>query len=345
MGKLEIWHIYLLLAISSSFATFQWPAYSAAMTLLVPKKQLGRANGMVQMAEGVAQILAPAMAGLLVGIILLQGVIMIDLATFIFALFTLLIVRIPKPEKTVEGQAGKGSLLNEALYGWSYIRTRKGLFALLLFFAGVNFIISIAQVLFTPLVLSFSTPIILGLLTSTAGLGFLAGSVLMSVWGGPKRKMTGIYLTEVIIAVALLILGFTTNLYVLGFGGFLAFSSLTVLLASAQVIWQRKTAPDVQGRVFSFRRVISYSTIPLAYLAAGPLADKVFNPLLVEGGKLSGSVGKVIGVGPGRGIGLIYILLGVLLLVATVVAFFYSHMRNVEDELPDMIPEEKPKTA
>ena len=345
MGKLEIWHIYLLLAISSSFATFQWPAYSAAMTLLVPKKQLGRANGMVQMAEGVAQILAPAMAGLLVGIILLQGVIMIDLATFIFALFTLLIVRIPKPEKTVEGQAGKGSLLNEALYGWRYIRTRKGLFALLLFFAGVNFIISIAQVLFTPLVLSFSTPIILGLLKSTAGLGFLAGSVLMSVWGGPKRKMTGIYLTEVIIAVALLILGFTTNLYILGFGGFLAFSSFPVLLASAQVIWQRKTAPDVQGRVFSFRRVISYSTIPLAYLAAGPLADKVFNPLLVEGGKLSGSVGKVIGVGPGRGIGLIYILLGVLLLVATVVAYFYSHMRNVEDELPDMIPEEKPKTA
>ena len=87
------------------------------MTLLVPKKQLGRANGMVQVAEGVAQILAPVTAGVLVGIILLQGVIMIDLATFLFALVTLLIVRIPKPEKTVEGQAGKGSLLKEAFYG------------------------------------------------------------------------------------------------------------------------------------------------------------------------------------------------------------------------------------
>ena len=345
MEKLEIWHIYLLLTISSSFATFQWPAYSASMTLLVPKKQLGRANGIVQVAEGVAQILAPVTAGVLVGIILLQGVIMIDLATFLFALVTLLIVRIPKPEKTVEGQKGKGSLLKEAFYGWSYIRTRAGLFGLLLFFAGINFLTSIATVLFTPLVLSFSTPAILGLLTSAAGLGFLAGSLLMSAWGGSKRKMAGIYLTEVIIVISLFILGFTTNLYVLGFGAFLAFCSMPVLGSSSQVIWQRKTAPDVQGRVFSFRRVIAYSSIPLAYLAAGPLADKVFNPLLVEGGKLAGSVGKVIGIGPGRGIGLIYILLGVLTLVATAIAFSYSHLRNVEDELPDMIPEKTLESA
>jgi MFS family permease len=343
MGKLELWHIYILLTISSSFATFQWPAYSAAMTLLVPKKQLGRANGLVQMAEGVAQILAPVTAGVLIGIILLQGVIIIDLVSFLFAFVTLMIVRIPKPEATIEGQAGKGSILKEAFYGWKYIRTRAGLFALLVFFAAMNFFTSIATVLFTPLVLSLSTPAILGLLTSTAGLGYLAGSLLMSVWGGPKRKMLGIYIPELIVATSLFMLGVTTNLFVLGVGAFLAFCSMPVLNACSQVIWQRKTAPDIQGRVFSFRRVIAYSSIPLAYLAAGPLADNVFNPTLVEGGKLAGSVGRVIGVGPGRGIGLIYILLGLLILIATAVAFSYTHLRNVEDELPDMIPETMPE--
>ncbi|MBW6465752.1 MAG: MFS transporter [Brevefilum sp.] len=343
LGKLELWHIYILLTISSSFATFQWPAYSAAMTLLVPKKQLGRANGLVQVAEGVAQILAPVTAGVLIGIILLQGVIMIDLATFLFAFVTLVIVRIPKPEATVEGQAGKGSILKEAFYGWKYIRSRAGLFALLVFFAMMNFFTSIGTVLFTPLVLSLSTPAMLGLLTSAAGLGFLAGSLLMSVWGGPNRKMLGIYIPQLIVAISLFILGSTMNLFILGVGAFLAFCSMPISHSCSQVIWQRKTAPDIQGRVFSFRRVIAYSSIPLAYLAAGPLADNIFNPTLVEGGKLAGSVGKLIGVGPSRGIGLIYILLGLLILITTVVGFSYTHLRHIEDELPDMIPETAPE--
>jgi MFS family permease len=233
---LELWHIYILLTISSSFATFQWPAYSAAMTLLVPKKQLGRANGLVQVAEGVSQILAPVTAGILIGIIMLQGVIIIDLITFLFAFVTLIIVRIPKPEASGEGLAGKGSILKEAFFGWKYIRTRAGLFALLLFFASMNFFTSIATVLFTPLVLSLSTPAMLGVLTSAAGLGFLAGSMLMSVWGGPNRKMLGIYFTEVIIAISLLILGFTTNLFILGMGAFLAFCSMPILNSCSQVI-------------------------------------------------------------------------------------------------------------
>ena len=105
--KLEIWHLYVLLAIGASFATFQWPAYSAAMTLLVPKQKLGRANGLVQPAEGVAQILAPVMAGVLVGTIMVQGIMLIDIATFLFTLITLLIVRIPRPGRTAEGQAGR----------------------------------------------------------------------------------------------------------------------------------------------------------------------------------------------------------------------------------------------
>lgn len=339
-GKLEIWHIYLLLALSASFASFQWPAYSAATALLVPKEQLGRANGMVQIAEGVAQILAPVTAGILIETILLQGVIAIDLATFLVALTTLLIVRIPRPEISAEGQAGKGSLFREAVYGWTYIRQRAGLFALLLFFFVVNFLTSIVSVLFTPLILTISTPVVLGILTSMAGLGFLIGSVLMSIWGGPRRKIRGIFISELMVTAALLLLGSTTNLYLLGFGAFLAFLSFPLLQTCSQTIWQRKTAPDIQGRVFAFRRVIAWSSLPLAYLAAGPLADKVFSPLLVEGGALAGSMGKVFGVGPGRGIGLLYIVLGLVTFVATAVAYAYTPLRDVETLLPDRLPEQ-----
>jgi len=337
--KLQIWHLYLLLAISASFATFQWPAYSAATSLLVPKAQLARANGMVQLAEAVSQILAPVTAGILIGTIRLQGVIGIDLTTFVVAVITLMIVRVPRPQKTAEGQAVKGSLFKEAFYGWRYIRERKGLFALLMFFGAVNFITSIAVVIFTPLVLTLSSPLMLGVLTSVAGLGFLGGSVLISLWGGPKRKIIGIYVAEFLTAAALLVLGSTTNLVVLGVGAFIAFLGQPIVGTCSQTIWQQKTAPDIQGRVFAFRRVIAWSTVPFAYAVAGPLADNVFTPLLVEGGALAGTLGKIIGVGPSRGLGLFYIILGVLAFLVTIIAYSYIPLRNVESILPDMLPD------
>ena len=227
-GRLEVWHIYLAMAISSTFSAFQWPAYSAATTLLVPKVNLGRASGMVQASEAAAQIIAPVLAGALMGMIQIQGIILIDFATFLFAVTTLLIVRVPKPEMTAEGKAGKGSLLREAAYGWTFIRARAGLFGLLLFFAVTNFATGIVQVLFTPLVLSFTTAPVLGLLLSIGGLGFLAGSVMMSVWGGPRRRIYGILGANLLMGAALFFAGFPPRAWIIGTAVFLCFFCLPV---------------------------------------------------------------------------------------------------------------------
>jgi len=134
-NQLEIWHIYVATAFSSAFSTFQWPAYSAATTLLVPKQHLGRAGGMTQIGEAASQLISPILAGALYVTAGLESIILIDFATFAFAIFTLLLVRFPRPETTAEGEAGKGSLLQEALYGWKYITVRAGLLGLLLYFA------------------------------------------------------------------------------------------------------------------------------------------------------------------------------------------------------------------
>jgi DHA3 family macrolide efflux protein-like MFS transporter len=105
--------------------------------------------------------------------------------------------------------------------------------------------------------------------------------------------------------------------------------------ACSQAIWQSKVAPDVQGRVFSVRSMIAQSTLPVAFLVAGPLADSVFEPLLTTGGPLAHSVGRVLGTGSGRGTGLLFIVLGIALLLTVAGAALYPHLRNVEDELPD----------
>ncbi|HEY75568.1 MAG TPA: MFS transporter [Thermoflexia bacterium] len=340
LNRLQVWHIYIAMAVSSAFSAFQWPAYSATTTLLVPQKHLGRASGMVQLGQALAQIVSPTLAGVLMGIIRIQGVILIDFATFLFAVFTLAMVRIPRPPTTEEGKAGEGSLLREAAYGWTYIRARPGLLGLLFFFAAANFVVGIVGVLFTPLVLSFTTTAVLGLLLSVGGGGFLTGSLAMSIWGGPKRRVYGVLGFNLLLGTVLFAAGFPPRAWILGVAAFLAYFSLPMINGCSQAIWQGKVAPDVQGRVFAVRRMVAWASLPLAYLAAGPLADRVFEPLMAEGGLLAGSVGRVIGVGVGRGIGLLYILLGGLLLLTTAVAYLYPRLREVERELPDVVVED-----
>lgn len=336
-NRLQVWQIYIAMALSSTFSAFQWPAYSAATTVLVPKEHLGRASGMVQLGEAVAQIASPSLAGLLIGLIRVEGVILIDFVTFALAVLTLFSVRVPKPKATAEGKAGQGSLLREAAYGWKYIVARPGLLGLLLLFATTNFSTGIVQVLFTPLVLSFATAAVLGTVLSIGGLGFLAGSLTMSAWGGPKSRIHGIYAFLLLQGIVLFVAGLPPQATILAAAAFLYFFAHPMISSCSQAIWQSKTAPDVQGRVFAMRRMIAWSSLPLAYLAAGPLADQVFEPLLDTDGPLANSVGQITGTGQGRGIGLLYIVLGTTILLATAVAFLYPRLRKIDTELPDII--------
>lgn len=344
-GQIQIWHIYLIMAVSSLFNAFRWPAYTAATSLLIPQEHFGRASGMVQLTEAIAQIASPVIAGVLVGVIQVQGVILIDFASFLFALVTLFVVRVPRPAATTEGKAGRGSLLEESAYGWRYIRARPGLLGLLLFFATTNFAFGIVTVLFTPLVLSFTTPAVLGVILSIGGLGFLAGSLAMSTWGGPKPRIYGILIFSLLQAAVLIAAGLPPSPVILALAAFVVFFTVPIVNGCSQAIWQSKTAPDVQGRVFAVRRMIAWSAMPLAYLIAGPLADQVFEPLLMEGGALAGTIGRMIGVGAGRGIGLLFMGLGVLCLLAAAMTFVYPRLRNVEAELPDVLAERAPAAA
>lgn len=337
-GNLEIWQIYLATAINSAFTAFQWPAYSAATSLLVPKEQLGRAGGMVQIGEAVSNLFAPAIAGALLVTIGLQGVLLIDFATFIFAVFTLLLVVIPRPPVSAESRAAQGSLLHEAAFGWKYITVRSGLLGLLIVFALNNFFFSLSNPLITPLVLEMTTAEWLGYIASFVGLGMLGGTLVMSAWGGPKRRIHGVLAFLMVGGGFTILLGWTAMLPVMALAGFGMLFVSPIVNGSSQAIWQTKVAPDIQGRVFAIRRMIAWSAIPIAYILAGPLADNVFRPLLAEGGPLADTiVGELIGVGPSRGIGLLFILIGLLNIIVPALGYLNPHVRNVEDELPDAI--------
>ena len=131
--------------------------------------------------------------------------------------------------------------------------------------------------------------------------------------------------------------GLPPNLVILTTAAFIVLFCGAVINSCSQAIWMSKTEPDVQGRVFATRRMIAWSSIPIAYLLAGPLADKVFEPLMAADGALAASVGHLISVGPGRGVALLYIVLGLFSLGALGAAVLYPRLRRVEVELPDVV--------
>jgi len=332
-GRLAIWHIYVALSVSSSAQAFRWPALSASMTLLVPGRQLGRASGLMQMGTATAQILAPLAAGALLAPLGVAGILAIDFTTFLFAVLTLLAVRVPRPAAAAGGE--KEPLATQLAYGWNYLRRHPGLLALLCLFAGSNFTMGLLTVLITPLVLSFASPRVLGLVLAVASSGLLTGGVVMIVTGGPRRRLAGIGGAMLVQGLALLLGGWRLGAPQIAALAFVFLCGFAVINTCSQALWQSKVEPGVQGRVFAMRQMIALSALPLSRLLAGPLADKVFEPLLAPGGRLAGTLGHVLGVGRGHGIALLIIVLGLFNLLVLAVAWSYPRLRLLEDEMPD----------
>jgi MFS family permease len=272
-GRLEPGHVYALTALSSAFGALQRPASEAAVSQLVPRDRLGRANGMVQLGHGAAQVLAPALAGALYAGFGLAGAFLVDVASFLAAVLTLGVVRFPVLP-TAEGEtaprvAGLGHRLSRGLL---YLRSRPGLLGLVLLFAAVNFLVGMAEAVLTPMVLRFTSAEGLGTVMTIGGAGMLLGSVLMSLWGGGERKVFALFGAYAAVGIGVLVAGLAPSVVVVSAGAFVAFVFLPIVMGANQAVMQSKVAPEVQGRVFALRMATDTLAFAGAYLAAGPLA-------------------------------------------------------------------------
>jgi DHA3 family macrolide efflux protein-like MFS transporter len=337
-GTLSTWHIYLLTALNACASAFQGPAFGAALTQLVPKEQFGRANGLQQLGDGLGQVIAPLLAGVLIGAFGLGSVLFFDLVTFLFAVAALLWVRFPDFRKIDGGRLESAktwrSQMSQAL---DYLWARPGLLGLMLVFALVNFFVGVAEAVLTPMVLSFTTPEILGAIMTFGGLGMLVGSLLLTVFGGGQRKVYAVFGAYAVLGLAVCAAGLQPTALLVGAAAFLAFLCLPTVMGASQAILQAKVAPKIQGRVFGLRIFLNTLTFTFAYLIGGLLADSFFEPVMAVNSPLANSIGRLIGVGPGRGMGLMFILMGILAVLSALSAFAYPRIRRVEIELPDAI--------
>jgi MFS transporter, DHA3 family, macrolide efflux protein len=333
-GRLEIWQIYTAIFASGIFDTLRWPAMTAATTQLVPREHYGRASGMLQIVSAGTMLVSPLVAATLMSSLGLRGVLLSDFATYLFSILTLVLIRIPKPETTADGRAGRGTLMHEVAYGWKYITARTGLLALLVFIALANFLLEMSVVLFTPMILSFASTAALGLTMTLGGIGYLVGSVVVSIWGCPKRRILTVITSMLMMGVFMTMIGLRADLPLIMVSACHCMFFFPFTSSANQAIWQNTVAPDVQGRVFAIRQAFIQATPLVAFLITGPLMDKVFEPLLKVHGPLAGSVGQIIGVGAGRGAGLLFICAGLIIVLVSVVGYLFPSLRQVEEERP-----------
>lgn len=337
LGLLEVWHLYAAAALQGLGNAFQWPAYSATISTMLPKEYYGRANGMMSLIETGPGVLAPMLAGALLPAIGLIGILSLDVATFILAVLILMFVHIPQPVRTAEGAQAQGNILKEAAFGFRYIFARPSLLGLQLVFFFGNLCVGIAYTVLAPMILlrTGNDSVSLGFVQSAGAIGGVLGGVAMSAWGGFKRKVHGVLAGWIISGFFFSLVGLGTQIPL--WVGALALSTILVPLinGSNQAIWQSKVVPDLQGRVFSARTLIAWMTNPISPLIAGTLADYVLEPAMRVQGGLASTLGWLVPPGPGAGMGLLIFFGGLGGVLAGLAGYFVSAIRNAEDILPD----------
>ena len=333
-GHLELWHVYIGVGLSAMTNTFLQPAYAASVPLLADRDRLTRVNGLIQTGQGLALVGGPALAGILMSVMGIAGVLAVDAVTFLVGALCIAAARIPRPARD---ETVPDDLLREAHEGWRYVAERPGLLGLLGISAAGSFLFAIASIAITPLVLITANQDerMLGLQMSLSCSGLLVGGLLITLWGGPRQKIHGLLGFSVLSGLAIAIHGLAPSMTLLIVAGFLMFLTIPPAQSASMALWQTKVPSQLLGRAMATLRMTSEAALPIGFLMAGPLAEFVFEPAMMPGGVLAGTVGAVIGVGPGRGLALMFIVLGVLMMAVAAVGYGIRSIRRVEHDIPD----------
>lgn len=340
-GGLNMWVLYLAQALAGASDAFQGPAYTAASTLLLPKAHYARGNSLRSMAASGAEVIAPFAAGALLVTAGLGGVLLLDLVTFLAALVTLLLVRIPQVTADPSEQAVSAlqQFRAEMKLGFSIIWAQPGLRGLALIYAGMSFFGALTWFSILPAMILARTggdELAVAYVQGGLGAAGVVGALLMSIWGGPKRKIHGVLLGAFLsffIGDLLFAMGQTVFVWVIAacLGSFF----IPFVTSSNEAIWQSKIQPAVQGRVFAVKQTLGHALMMLGYLLGGVLADAWFEPAMLPGGVLVPWLGSFIAPGPGGGMAVMFMLTALTGSAISLAGYLVPAIRTIEQDLPD----------
>ncbi len=315
LGYVEIWHIFVVMFVRSCFAAFHWPASQAATTMLVPEQHLTRVAGMNQSLQGVANILAPPLAAVLIAFLPIEQVLAFDILTAFLAILPLLAIRFPEPIPKTGPRQKVLVDLKEAL---TYLRGWRGATALIAMFMLINMLISPAFSLLPILVFDFfhGGALDYASLEAAAGVGMIAGGILLSIWGGTRKKIVTIMASTILAGIGITLIAFVPQngfIIVLGLLLFVGLM-LPILNGTVMALMQSCVPKGMQGRVFALMGALAMAASPIGLAFGGPVADLF-------------------------GIQLWFLIAGIPMALIGVAAFFMPNVMGIEE--PNNRPEFK----
>ncbi|MET3940636.1 DHA3 family macrolide efflux protein-like MFS transporter [Paenibacillus sp. PvP094] len=328
-GDIQLWHIYVGVSFSSVFSALQSPAYKASATDLLDKEQFSKGSGLVQLAESSKFLFSPIIAGILLSITTIEVILTINIATFLIAILAVLVIR--KSMKVERENKEDTNWMTDIQEGWKEVVTNKGVLLLVIIISLVTFYLGFLETLIGPMLLSFTDAKTLGTFQSVSAIGMLISSLCIGVFTMTKKYASVLVMGLIMCGLSFSLLGISINIYFIIFAGFLFLSSLPFVNMSADVLVRNNIANEKQGRVWGIIGILSQLGFIIAYSLAGFLADHVFNPLMMEGGVLASSVGQIIGIGPGRGIALLFIIAGLFVILLAIVTSRLKLIKSLEE--------------
>lgn len=333
LGDLQIWHIYLINCVIGCMNAFQSPASSVAVGKLVPKDKLAEVSGMNSFSGNLITVFTPVLATAIYAAGGMPVILLIDICSFAFAFIVLLFfIRIPEER---DAEERKKSVFSGCTDGFSFLKDNKGILLIVLTMALLNFFSRLTyENILSPMILlrSGDNNIVLGIVNAVMGAGGIIGGLLVSSGRMSKDNVKMIYVSAALsFLFGDLLMGIGQNVFVWGIAGLAASLPIPFINAGQNVILYKKVPEHMQGRVFSVRNAIQYSTIPVGILLGGFLADYVFEPFMNTDNAVVTVLQRIVGSSSGSGMAVMFLCTGITGFIFSLVSYFNKNIQALRN--------------
>ncbi len=314
-----LWIFASIVLIGSVVENMRNIALSTTVTLLVPKEKYANANGLVGTVQGLGFLVTSVFSGLAIGFLGMGWTLAIALVLTVLAtIHLILFVKIPEQEIAHDPELAnkkidiKGSI--------AAIKVVPGLIGLILFSTFNNFIGGIFMALMDPYGLTLFSVQIWGIVLGITSTGFIIGGIIIAKRGLGKKPLQTLLIANIVMATIGMVFAIREFwlLYVVGI--FLYMCLIPIIEATEQTIIQRVVPLKRQGRVFGFAQSVETAAAPITALLVGPIAQFLVIPYMNSAEGRS-QLGWLLGSGEARGIALLFVIGGFIMIIAAILAF------------------------
>lgn len=319
------WIFSSVILIGSVVENMRNIALSTTVTILVPKEKHANANGLVGTVQGLGFLVTSVFSGLAIGFLGMGWTLAIAVTlTAIATLHLLFFVHIPEEEIAHDPELAdkkvdiKGSI--------AAIRVVPGLIGLIIFSTFNNFIGGVYMALMDPYGLTLFPVQVWGIVLGITSLGFIIGGLVIAKNGLGKKPLRTLLIANIVMASVGML--FTIRefwiLYVVGM--FIYMCLIPIIEATEQTIIQRVVPLKRQGRVFGFAQSAEAAAAPIVAFIIGPIAEFIIIPFM-DSTRGQSTFGWLLGSGDARGIALVFLIAGFIMVCATILAFYSRSYR------------------